>query len=214
MPPSLPPRMPERVGRRRHLADLGLEQRQAVGPRHRVIHQRAGQKLAGVAVVDAFLPQRLADALRDAAVALAVDQHRVDRPAAIVDRRVAGRSRRRRSPGRSPPRRPRRCRRRTECSSPDRRSRSAARAARAEGHRRAPRRRPRTDRRERSVPFTRKRCRANSISASATSSIAAAILAAFLDDLVGGLGHRPTTRAASIAPKPSRRPPARGRCRR
>ena len=37
----------------------------------------------------ALLPQRLADALRDAAVALAVDQHRVYRPAAIVDRRIA-----------------------------------------------------------------------------------------------------------------------------
>ena len=58
---------------------------QAVGPRQRVIHQRAGQKLAGVAVVGAFFPQRLTDALRDAAVALAMDQHGVHGSPAIID---------------------------------------------------------------------------------------------------------------------------------
>ena len=44
---------------------------------------------AGVAVVDDMLPQRLADALRDAAVDLAVHDQRVDRAAEIVDRAVA-----------------------------------------------------------------------------------------------------------------------------
>ena len=45
--------------------------------------------MARVRIVAALLPQRLPDALRDAAVTLAVDQHRVYRPAAIVDRCVA-----------------------------------------------------------------------------------------------------------------------------
>jgi hypothetical protein len=39
-------------------------------------------------VVDALLPQRLPDPLRDAAVALAMDQQRVHRPAAIVNRSI------------------------------------------------------------------------------------------------------------------------------
>jgi len=36
-----------------------------------------------------LLPQRLADALRDPAVSLAVDDHRIDAAADIVDRRIA-----------------------------------------------------------------------------------------------------------------------------
>src|SRR5215469_2755989 len=79
----------EWIGRRRHLADLGPEQWQHVGPRYRIIHQRAGQKLGRVAVIDTFFAKRLPDPLRYATMALPVDQHRVDRPSAIVDRYVA-----------------------------------------------------------------------------------------------------------------------------
>ena len=46
---------------------------------------RAGQQLAAL-VVDRVLQQRLADALRHAALHLALDDHRVDHPADIVDR--------------------------------------------------------------------------------------------------------------------------------
>ena len=58
---------------------------QVVGARHAVVHQRAGDELA-VLVVDRALEQRLADALRDAAVHLALDDHRVDHGAEVVDR--------------------------------------------------------------------------------------------------------------------------------
>ena len=37
----------ERIGRRENLADLGLERRQRGGARHCVIHERAGERLAG-----------------------------------------------------------------------------------------------------------------------------------------------------------------------
>ena len=46
--------------------------------------KRAGQQLAAL-VIDAALEQRLADALGDAAMDLALDDHRVDDPADIVD---------------------------------------------------------------------------------------------------------------------------------
>ena len=46
---------------------------------------RAGQQLA-VLVVDRVLQQRLADALGDAALHLALDDHRVDDAADVVDR--------------------------------------------------------------------------------------------------------------------------------
>ena len=48
------------------------EGREVVGARHGVIHQRAGQKLALVVEYDLF-QQRLADALRQAAVDLPLD---------------------------------------------------------------------------------------------------------------------------------------------
>ena len=95
----------------------------------RVVDERAGDQLA-LLVVDDLLVQRLADRVGDAAVHLAVDQHRVDRRAAVVDgvrsaRPRPSRSRRRRrrrtrarrtgrrsSPGRrtTSPRAPARCR--------------------------------------------------------------------------------------------------------
>ena len=62
-----------------------MERRQVVGARHGVIHHRAGHELA-VLVVDRAFEQRLADALRDAAMHLALDDHRIDHGAEVVDR--------------------------------------------------------------------------------------------------------------------------------
>ena len=56
-----------------------------VGARHRVVHERAGHELA-LFVIDRVLEQRLADALRHAAVHLALDDHRIDNRAEVVDR--------------------------------------------------------------------------------------------------------------------------------
>src|SRR6266446_7283379 len=68
----------ERMGRRGHLADLRRERGQHVGARHGVVHQRRRQQLTRVGVVVAVFPQRLPDALSDAAVRLAVEDHRID----------------------------------------------------------------------------------------------------------------------------------------
>ena len=68
--------------------DVGLfrpEVGKVVGPRHAVVHQRSGDELAAV-VVDAILQKRLADALGEAAVYLAGDDHRVHHLAHVVDR--------------------------------------------------------------------------------------------------------------------------------
>ena len=56
-----------------------------VGARHAVVHERAGEKLAALAVVAAFLEERLADPLRQPAMDLALDDHRIDDAAEIVD---------------------------------------------------------------------------------------------------------------------------------
>ena len=77
---------------------VDLERRQVVGARHAVVHERAGDELA-VLVVDGAFEQRLADALGDAAVHLALDDHRVDDRAEVVDRGPAPRSRCRRCRG-------------------------------------------------------------------------------------------------------------------
>ena len=81
------PRRPhsERMRGRRHLADLGGVERQDVGARHGIVHERAGERLSGAGVVEALLQQRLTDALRDAAVGLAVDDQRVHGAADVVD---------------------------------------------------------------------------------------------------------------------------------
>ena len=60
-----------RVG---HLGDVG----------HQEVHERRVEQLAGL-VVGHPLVERAADALRDAAVDLALDDHRVDQVAAVVD---------------------------------------------------------------------------------------------------------------------------------
>src|SRR5712675_2380388 len=80
---------PERMGRAWHLAEFGVEERHHVGLRHRVIHERAGQYLCAAGLVDALLPQRLPDPLDDAAMHLAMHDHRIDRPPAIIDCGVA-----------------------------------------------------------------------------------------------------------------------------
>src|SRR5207249_4202810 len=77
------------VRRGRYLGEFGGEERHRVGARHRVVHERPGQQLAAVAVIDDLFAHCLADTLDDAAMDLAVHDHRVDRPSDIVDRAVA-----------------------------------------------------------------------------------------------------------------------------
>ena len=60
-----------------HLGDVG----------HQEVHERRVEQLAGL-VVGHPLVERAADALRDAAVDLALDDHRVDQVAAVVDHGV------------------------------------------------------------------------------------------------------------------------------
>ena len=114
----------ERIGRRQHLDDLGLERRQGVRARHAVIHERAGERLAGGGINVALLPQRLAHALRDAAMRLAVDDQRIDAAADVVDRGVARDRRLRRCRDRPRPRRSR-----SRSGTPDRASRCRRRSA-------------------------------------------------------------------------------------
>src|SRR5580692_9777719 len=75
----------ERVRRTSGEGGVDLERRKIVGARHGVIHVRAGHQLPLV-VIDGVLEQRLADALGDAAMDLALDDHRIDHGAEIVDR--------------------------------------------------------------------------------------------------------------------------------
>ena len=67
------PLAPERVHRRRRHRLVRHEERQILGARQRVVHQRARHELA-VRVVDHLLEKRLRHALGDAAVHLPVDQ--------------------------------------------------------------------------------------------------------------------------------------------
>jgi hypothetical protein len=60
-----------------------------VGARHRVVHERAGESWPALAVVTDVLHQRLADALHHAAMDLALEQHRVEHGADVVDHAVA-----------------------------------------------------------------------------------------------------------------------------
>src|SRR5262245_66661474 len=53
--------------------------------RHAIVHQRPCHELT-ILVVDGALKQRLPDALRDAAVYLPFDDHRIDDGSEIVDR--------------------------------------------------------------------------------------------------------------------------------
>ena len=65
-----------------------FHQRNVTCARQRVVHERARDRLAAGVVADLF-HQGLADALRDAAMELACDQHRIDDGAEIVDAGIA-----------------------------------------------------------------------------------------------------------------------------
>ena len=76
----------QQVKRARHrLVEPGLEVRDRFGARHRIVHERARQKLASL-VVDRLLHQGLPESLRDPAVHLAFGHQRVHHAADIVDR--------------------------------------------------------------------------------------------------------------------------------
>src|SRR5437016_5681888 len=79
---------PERVHRGRRLRPPHLDRGQVVGVRHGVVHERPGDQLP-VLVVFRVLPERLRDALGDAAVHHPVHDHRVDHAAQIVHGEVA-----------------------------------------------------------------------------------------------------------------------------
>ena len=64
------------------------DRRNVVGARQAIVLIARGQQLPFVVVGHAFV-QRLADALRDAAVNLPGHQHRIDGDADVVDRGVA-----------------------------------------------------------------------------------------------------------------------------
>src|SRR6185503_4860653 len=78
----------QRIDRRRRLRSIELEPRNHRRLRQRVVHQRSGDELA-LFVVNDLLIHRLPERLDDAALHLAVDQHRVDHFPAVIDRNVA-----------------------------------------------------------------------------------------------------------------------------
>ena len=88
-PASPQPLMPSGLEGQRRLGHADIERGQVVRPRHLVVHVGRRHELA-VLVVDGAFHQRLADALGDAAMHLALDDHRVDQLAEIVDRRPFG----------------------------------------------------------------------------------------------------------------------------
>ena len=69
---------------------LQFEAAEIVGPRHRVILERAGQQLPALRVVDQVFHQHLAEPLDDAAMDLPLAQERVQHRPDIVDGAVAG----------------------------------------------------------------------------------------------------------------------------
>src|SRR5215510_11570571 len=70
----------ERIGLARAVVEIELDVRHHIGAWERIIHEAAAQQLAGIAVVDRAFGQRLPYALADAAVDLALQQQRVERP--------------------------------------------------------------------------------------------------------------------------------------
>ena len=63
---------PEPIARRRHFAERGGECRQQIGARHRIINEACCEELTGLSIVVAIFEQRLAGALGDAAMCLAM----------------------------------------------------------------------------------------------------------------------------------------------
>jgi hypothetical protein len=80
----------EHIAAARHRVERAAERRQIIGAGHRIIHERAGEELSARIVVDPGFEQRLPYALRDAALDLTLDQHRLQNVAAIVDRVIGG----------------------------------------------------------------------------------------------------------------------------
>src|SRR6185503_18138084 len=75
----------EQVGlARRALVEARAQRRQLVGARRAVVHQRAGHELAAALFIAHLFPQRLASALRHAAVDLPLDDGVVDDAADVV----------------------------------------------------------------------------------------------------------------------------------
>ena len=74
----------QRIGRRRRNSPRSLEGWQACRLRHRIVEHAAGYELP-VLVVHALFPERLSDALCDAAMNHAFHNHRVDYIAHIVN---------------------------------------------------------------------------------------------------------------------------------
>src|SRR4029079_2606191 len=74
----------ERVRRRFRFSETNLERRKIVGMGHAVICQRPGHELT-VFVVHRALEQSLPDALRDTAMDLSLDDHRINDGTEIID---------------------------------------------------------------------------------------------------------------------------------
>jgi hypothetical protein len=90
VPASPQPLTPKRVGRAGGAERVEADgRRHVVGARHAIIHEAAGDQLAVVRIDDVF-EQHLAQPLRDAAVDLAFDEHRIDQLAEVIDQRIAG----------------------------------------------------------------------------------------------------------------------------
>ena len=79
---------PQRVQRRGCLEVVDLDGRDVVAARQRVVHVAGGERLPGLVVAD-LLEERAADAERDRALDLALDDRRIDEPTAVVTHPVA-----------------------------------------------------------------------------------------------------------------------------
>src|SRR6185437_10090879 len=75
----------QRISLAGHVMGLEHERRSVGRARQRIIHERAGDELAVLGVVDSLLHQGLADALHRAAMNLAGQQHWIERHTKIVD---------------------------------------------------------------------------------------------------------------------------------
>ena len=74
----------ERIGPRRHFGQLGNDVGHVLRARHRVVEEAPAEELPGLRIVGGLLAQRLAHALRNAAVNLSLADHRIDDHAEIV----------------------------------------------------------------------------------------------------------------------------------
>src|SRR5271169_5050006 len=79
----------DRIGLAPNFLQRDLEIRHHVCARHRIVHKAARDELRRRAVVDGVFIKRLPDALRNAAMLLAVDDHRIQHLSEIIDHDVA-----------------------------------------------------------------------------------------------------------------------------